>query len=200
MMRNPSTRLAGWKLWDLHLLPTLVTHSTTARRHLDGQALELLENCEILVFMKTQLTTSSPQHIPGQSTFASNGSDWKRMFRQNVLDLNPRMSSRSDDQLSHWALQEKGLMQLVETIQSELSKINALLQKRGEQMIDCDHASVLTLLGVHGDPKPAGFFETCALSVRVLFQFSRLMWSIRSDESDLLHCSPSLGDAQTASD
>lgn len=164
------------------------------------QALELFEKCEILVFMKTQLTTSSPQHSSGQSTIASRGSDWKRLFRQNVLDLNPRMSSRSDDQMSHWALQEKGLVQIVETIQAALSQLNGLLQAHGEQMIDSDHASVLTLLGVHGDPKPTGFFETCAFSARVLFQFSRLMWSIRSAEIDLLHYSPKLGDAHPASD
>lgn len=200
MMRKRLTRLAVLKLWAIPRLPTLAMYSTTARPQLGDQALELLENCEILVSMKTQLTTSSPQHIPGTSTFASNGSDWKRVFRQNVLDLNPRMSSRSDAQLSHWALQEKGLMQLVETIRSELSKINTQLQKRDEQIIDCDQASVLTLLGVHGDPKPSGFFETCALSARVLFQFSRLMWSIRSAEAELLQDAPRLRDAQPASE
>lgn len=118
--------------------------------------------------MKTHLTTSSikPANIPA----AGHGTakDWKRHFRQNVLDLNPRLRVPHDVNHLHWISEEPELMRLLGAISHDVSPRNKLIKDGDRQPLSTDITCLLVMLGVLETTRPNTVVAKLKFSIRML--------------------------------
>ena len=92
--------------------------------------------------------------------------DWKRSFRLNTLDLNPDFLAADDQQ--DWMTEEPVLVGVLEKTRDDVASLNAVLDAAGEPALPTDTNSLLSMLGLMNESKPATVTRKLLFAARVV--------------------------------
>lgn len=122
--------------------------------------------------MKTLTTPPSPfiNHSQGPSS----GPSWKRVFRLNALDLDPRLGTASEQ--PHWITTERQLVRSLDQMRRTLDDFNQLLADAGEQPLPVHTEALLSMLGIADEVAPAGLLS----QLRFAGKFFAGLWRFHS--------------------
>lgn len=121
----------------------------------------------MLVFMRTQYLRPSSQQSEASAHHGHASTDWKRLFRLNVLDLNPLLQNTTPE-AQPWVCGEPQLLRLLHVAGDEVTSLNALLRAAGEPILPCGPADLLHMLGIASVRKPGTWLSRLRFSLQLL--------------------------------
>lgn len=116
--------------------------------------------------MKNLISSSSSCQGDSTSENRISDDDWKRAFRLNTLDLNPDLQAAGNQ--SHWMTQEPHLVRLLERTRDDVVSLNVVLDAAGEPALPTDTNSLLAMLGLLTESKPATVARTLLFAAKVI--------------------------------